>query len=326
LFTKLGQAHGMSVALASQNSAQAFSDRRPIGRPIHFVYHVPKCAGQTIDRHLASVLPGSYYRLKKRRGAGRLFKSRYDLAGMPDPQTTSAVGGHFLGISLEALFPGRPVKRSILLRDPVSHLISYYNYRMMRYISQGLQPYSFETAYGATHRNFITNYILRNFLELSRARVASLSDHDKYDLASAFLSTFWFVGDYSRCDDLIGALAGRLGIEPKAPRRNTQAEWESRVAWDPLALEDLSPVAIAQIRRENLVDQRLWETWREAKEETASIRPRPLTGPSGQSFVSSEAVRFVNQLTRRIQRRWGDFDGSEATPLAGGGSVVPVQG
>jgi hypothetical protein len=316
----------MSVALASQNFAQAFSDGGSIGHPIHFVYHVPKCAGQTIDRHLASVLPGSYYRLKKRRGLGRLFQSRYELAGMPDPQTASAVGGHFLGVSLAARFPGRPVMRSVLLRDPVGHSISYYNYRMMRYISQGLQPYSFETAYGATPRNFVTNYILRNFLELSWARVASLSDQDKYDLANAFLSTFWFVGDYNCCDDLIAAMARRLGIKPNAPRRNTQAEWESRVAWDPLAVEDLAPVAIAQIRRENLVDQRLWETWREAKEETASIRPRALTGPSGQSFLSNEAVRFVNQLGRRIQRRWGVFDGSEATPLAGGGAVVPVQG
>jgi hypothetical protein len=317
----------MSVALVSQSSAQAFLGENPGGHPVHFVYHVPKCAGLTIDRHLASALPNSYYRLKKRRGVGRLFKSRYDLAGMPDPRKTKAVGGHFLGTSLEALFAGRQVQRSILLRDPAGHIISHYNYRMMRYISQGLQPYSFETAYGATQRNFITNYILSSFLEFSWPRIASLSDQDKYDLANAFLASFWFVGDYSHCDDLITALSGRLGIAPEAPRRNTQAEWECRVNWnwEPLALEGLTRAAVAEIRRENLIDQRLWETWRDAKEDTGSIRPRALTGSSRQSFLSSEAVRFVNQLARRFQRRWGGFDGTEATGVASGGSAVPVQ-
>ena len=85
-------------------------------------------------------------------------------------------------------------------------------------------------------------------------------------------------------------------------------------SWEPLALEDLSHATVHEIRRDNLLDLRLWETWREAKE------------PSGRCLLSREAVRFVNQVVRRIQRRWGVFDGSEAAPLEGGGSIVPVQG
>lgn len=279
--------------------------------PVHFIYHLPKCAGQTIDRHLAAVLSGNAYcRTRKRRGFGRFLFTRHDFGKIPDPNQTRVVGGHFLGISVEPLFAGREIKRSMLLRDPVSHIVSYYNFRMMRYLSEGLHPYSFELAYGATQRNFITHYILRNFLELPWSRLARFSDDEKYDIVNAFLATFWYVGDYRLCDDLVAALAIKLGIPGRAAPMNTRAEWERRVRWRTLDVDDLSNDTIAQIRRENLLDQRLWETWHEARENTATIRPRALGSRNAPGFVSTEAIRFVSQIARRLQRRWGAFSAS----------------
>lgn len=300
----------------SQSPARSWPVSEAGSPPVHFVYHVPKCAGRTIDRHLAVALPKSaYLRTRKRRGLGR-FVTRYDSARLPDPRTAKVVSGHFLGLSLDALFSGRPVKRSILLRDPASHFVSYYNYRMMRYIAEGLQPYSLEVAYGATQRNFITHYILRNFLELSWARIASLSDSDKYDLVNAFLATFWFVGDYRLCDDFIAALGGRLGISVDATPRNTLAELVRSVGWTPLTMDRLSPRAIADIQAENAIDQRLWETWHEARHDTSSVRPRAFKAQSS-SFISDEASRFVNQILRRVQRRWGSFDDAPVPVMQG---------
>lgn len=224
---------------------------------------------------------------------------------MPDREKTQVVGGHFIGSSIESHFAGRELRRSILLRDPAGHLVSYYNFRMMRYLSEGLHPYSFELAYAATQRNFITHYILKNFLELPWPQRARLSDDEKYDIVNAFLATFWYVGDYRLCDDLIAALAVNLVIPPCSAPSNTQAEWEQRVRWKPLAVDDLSPDAAAKIRQENLIDQRLWETWQEARYDTAAVRPRPLAGRSASGFVSTEAMRFVSQIARRIQRHWG---------------------
>ena len=280
---------------------------------------MPRCAGQTIDRHLAAVLSANaYYRTRKRKGFGRFLITRHDFGKMPDPNQTRVVGGHFIGISVEPLFAGRELKRSMLLRDPVSHIISYYNFRMMRYLSQGLHPYSFELAYRATQRNFITHYILRNFLELPWSRRARFSDDEKYDIVNAFLATFWYVGDYRLCDDLVAALAMKLGIPGRAAARNTRVEWQRRVRWKPLEVEDFSPDAIAQIRRENLLDQRLWETWHEARHDTTSVRPCALGGRSAPGFVSTEAMRFVSQIARRIQRRWGPFRGLSPRKIEGG--------
>jgi hypothetical protein len=312
----------MSVRVALQSTAGALPAYGS-GSPVHFIYHVPKCAGRTIDLHLATFLPTTaYHRTNKQRGLKR-FITRYDPTELPDPRRLKVVGGHYLGASLDALFTGRAIKRSILLREPVSHFVSYYNYRMMRYVGQGLQPYGIELAYAATQRNFVTHYILSNFLELSWARIASLSDEAKYDLANAYLANFWFVGDYGLCDDLVGALGDKLGISTRATPCNTLAELGRSVAWMPVRAERLPRNIVAQIRAENLIDQRLWETWREARHEAGAVRPRALGGPCATGFISAEATRFVSQILRRAQRRWGTFEGVPI-PAAQGDSAASL--
>lgn len=277
------------------------------GTAAYFIYHVPKCAGRTIDRHLALSLPSAtYHRMKKRRGLGR-FITRYDRTHLPEPGIARVVSGHFLGLSVDRLFERRPIKRSLLVRDPTSHFVSYYNYRMTRYISEGLQPYGIDVAYGAMQRNFITHYILRNFLELSWTEIASLSDQDKYDLINAFLSMFWFVGDYRLCDDLLSSLGDRLGISANAEPHNTLSELAQGAGWSPLTGDLLPRGMRAKIRAENMIDQKLWETWRDARHDTGSVRPVALAG-NARSFIGSEALRFVNQIARRMQRRWGRFE------------------
>lgn len=298
----------MSVGMNSQKLARPGASHRGVrGTPVHFVYHIPKCAGRTIDRHLALSLPQSaYHRMKKRRGLGR-FVTRYDGAALPDPSSARVVSGHYLGISVDPLFERRLIKRSLLLRDPVSHFVSYYNYRMTRYIAEGMQPYGVELAYGAMQRNFITHYILRNFLELSWAQIASLSDQDKYDLVNAFLSTFWFVGDYRLCDDFLGTLGDRLAISANARPHNTLSELAQGAGWTPLTLDLLPTDILATIRSQNMIDQKLWETWHAAGHDTAAVRPLAL-GSNASSFIGAEASRFMNQIMRRMQRRWGRFE------------------
>jgi Sulfotransferase family len=285
---------------------------------VHFVYHLPKCAGRTIDRHLATALSREEFcRVDRRHGWRRLKPPHPTASEMNRARRVKVVGGHFLGPWVEPFFPDRKRKRSVLLRDPVSQLVSHYNFRMMRYLAQGLHPYSFELAYRARQRNLITHYILMNFLGLSWARMARLSDQEKYEVANAFLSQFWYVGDYLDCDDLIAALADTLGIPSHAPPQNTRTEWQNRVKWRSLEVEDLSSDTIAQIRKENLIDQRLWESWHVARQDTASVHPLPLGPPSSSGFLRSEGSRFVGQVMRRIQRRWGLFKSLRASESQG---------
>ena len=292
--------------------------------PIHFIFHVPRCAGRTVHCHLSTYAPkGTYYRTEKRRGLGRFFQPRYQLAGMPDPRGLKALSGHFLGNSIERIFAGRQIERSILLRDPVSQFVSHYNFRMMRYLSQGWQTYPPDIAYRARQRNFVTHYILRNFLEFSWPRLISLSAVEKYAAVNRFLSTFWFVGDYTRCNELVAALAPKLGVPAAAQARNTSAEWQRRVRWKLLRVEDLTSRMINQIRHENMLDQLLWETWRDVDKARIRVRSHdfyeePITG-----FVARESLRLVYQIRRRSHRGWRAPGGSHRPggPLRSPGSV-----
>lgn len=280
--------------------------------PIYCLFHVPKCAGRTIDRHLSLYAPESrYFRAKKRKGFGRLVSSRHTLAGMPDPRRLNAISGHYLGASVEKLCEGREVRRAMLLRDPVSHMVSYYNYRMHRYIAQGMQPYSFELAYRATQRDFITHYILRNFLEIPLPRLWTMARPQKWALVNGFLAGFWFVGDYRKCAELIAAMAPDLGVPARAVPQNICSGRSTHQGWRPLSVGDLSPELIRRIREENTLDQRLWQSWRGAGLDVRNVSETALLAPWKLQFSLHEAVRLVYQVRRRVARRWPEKAASD---------------
>jgi len=216
------------------------------------------------------------------------------------------VSGHWVGDSIKLMFPGRPIDRSILLRDPVSHFVSHYNFRMMRYLSIGLQPYPIEIAYRARRHNFLTNFILRTFAETPWWKLEAMSAAEKYVEANEFLSGFFFVGDYTLCDELIAALAPDLGIPSIAEPANMREQWLERVNWRPLDVNDLPFGMMDAIRRDNMLDQLLWETWKDVGTNVAAARPLPhtLTEERLTKRLATQLSRFANQVRRRVYRRW----------------------
>ncbi len=276
-------------------------------RPLHIVFHVPRCAGQTVHRHLSRHAPkGSYLRLRKRKGQNRLFLPQYQIAEMPDPRSVNAISGHWIGRSIEQYFDDRPIARSILLRDPVSQFVSHYNFRMMRYISQGLQPYSPEIAYRSRQRNYVTHCILRIFAENSWPRLMSLSASEKYAEAEQFLSECSFVGDHSRCDELIANLAPDLGIPAVAETKNSSEQWLQCVNWEPLKISDLSRSMIDTIKQDNILDQLLWESWKDAEQGQAQPSLQAIGDTPLAKHMATQSSRIVNQVKRRFHRGWGN--------------------
>lgn len=281
--------------------------RDPIdkGRPLFIILHVPKCAGRTIDQHLLRHAPaGTYLAVKKRRGAARWLLPRYDLDGLSNPDRIRAVSGHALGKSMEAIFAGRPIRRTVLLREPLSHIISYYNFRMMRYLSKGWATYDFGLAYKAMPRNFITHFLLNCYLEIPWARLVLMTPEEKHARASAFLATCWFVGDYQRCGELVAAMAPELGVPAEVEARNCRAQWQQRVAWTPLEVDDLPLATRNRIRQENALDFSLWKTWRNACLNTNMAQPTRQGLDDSLSFLGREALRPFHQARRRWQRGW----------------------
>jgi hypothetical protein len=137
-----------------------------------------------------------------------------------------------------------------------------------------------------------------------------MTEGEKHVEANRFLSECDFVGDYTRCDELIASLSSDLGIPAQAEPRNTSEQWLERVEWTPLTEGDLSPRMLETIKRDNTLDQMLWETWKDAHQERADHRTEEFRGYGRVNRASAQASRLFNQVKRRLHRGWRGANGS----------------
>jgi len=263
--------------------------------PLHILLHVPKCAGRTVEVHLAEHLPAGTFFMPRHPGRG-------GLSAMPPAAGLRALSGHHLARSIEARFPGRTIRRSVLLRDPLSFQVSYYNFKMMRYLASGGRPYSFALYYAALQRDPMAHFLLSRWLEVPPARLLVMPVGEKWRRLCEALAGFWFVADYRRCDELIAAVAPDLGVPAVAKRVNDEAAWVRTVDWTPIAAADLSDEQRRRIPLENPLDAALYATWAAAGHAAAAVRPGP--GPAASDFLSHELARPYWEARRRLARGW----------------------
>jgi tetratricopeptide (TPR) repeat protein len=259
--------------------------------PVYFILHLPKTAGESIESHLddhcgAGVL---WRPAPPPKWARTVFGRRYKLGRLPDLERVRVVVGHHLGRSLERYFPGREIRRVVLLRDPVSLQVSYYNYVNMTHLAEGRGTYSFDLHLKALRRNFVSHILLWRWREIPWPVLAAMTEKRKYEVLNQSLSAFWFVGAHTDCDRLIAAIARDLDVPSVAWRRNTTNEWCKMVDWPPLKASELSPAARDAILANNPIDQALWESWRNAGFDAASVRP-PCFHPSSESASSLHSI------------------------------------
>jgi tetratricopeptide (TPR) repeat protein len=272
---------------------------------VYFILHIPKTAGQTIQLHLAEhCAPGVFWGPHQAPRLQAFAGRRYSPVSLPEAQRIRAVSGHNLGRSLEKHFLNREIRRVALLRDPISLQISLYNHRMMVNQTKAAGTYNFALHLKALPRDFIAHHLLMRWLEIPWSVLLAMTDRQKYAVLNRALSQFWFVGSYTDCDRLVAAICRDLGIPEAARRRNTAAEWEKRVAWQPKKAADLSPKTLERILAHHPLDQALWENWRNAGFNPAAVLPRPLPSHGRGSFLAHEIVRPIFSGACRFWREW----------------------
>jgi tetratricopeptide (TPR) repeat protein len=222
-----------------------------------------------------------------------LSRSRNYLKNAPDFRQVRAVTGHHLRRSFEKHFAGRPIRRTLLLRDPISFHLSYYNHRMMFLLARGGQPCSFDQHIRAQGRDLIALILLWYWFELPLPTILRTSDARKYELLNEALAGFWFVGSYHDCDRLLAVVAADLDMPPSAPRRNTTLEWQRRVGWTPLQADDLTPSMRDLILSRNPIHDALWHNWQHAGFETAALKPSNFQGNATGGIGFKDLMRAV---------------------------------
>jgi hypothetical protein len=260
---------------------------------VYYLLHVPKTGGITLAEHLqAHCAPGILWRPLDKMPA----------PAPPQPEKVRVVAmGHYQSRAVENYFPGRQARRILLLRDPLSLQLSFYNWRMIFFRGRGMGTYSFDLHLKTVPRNFMLHFLLRRWMGLSWLQLLAMPDSRKLALAQKALADFWFVGDSSDCDRIIATLAPDLGVPAKAARRNDQAQLRDFVSWTPLTADDLTPGQRQRLMREHALDRLLWETWRWAGFNAGGTPPAKAP-KSVYRGVSRDLARPLFELARLARR------------------------
>lgn len=268
--------------------------------------HVPKCAGRTIEKHFHKHLIDEHCWITRKRFPNLPISwgRPYSLRSREQVKDVKFVSGHQLGRSIAGLLPNRSIKRSILLRDPASFHISYYNYRMMRYIAQGWRPYSFDVHLKSLPSDPICHFILASWCEISWTRLLAMCPKQKYDTINRELTNFWYVGDYTDCDDLVRLIGSEIGVPPVAERVNTQKLWMKQVSWQPLTIDELPPRTRRELNKRTRLDKAIWTSWSGARLNAANVEPVDFEAALRSEFPVQEAKRIYYSAIRRYQRGW----------------------
>ncbi|MEM9147983.1 MAG: hypothetical protein AAGC57_17550 [Pseudomonadota bacterium] len=276
--------------------------------PIEIVLHVPKCAGSTVEAHLLAHLGPAFWSAPKRtrRLPLELLGRKYAARPPVPPAEIHAVSGHFIGRSIEALFPGRRALRSVLLREPKALVLSWYNFRMMRYRAAGQASYPFGLHLRTLSPDPLCHFLLSHWLEMSWPQMALLSPAEKLKRLEATFAAFDFVGDIADCDVMLATISGRLGVPETAARTNTGSGWQAVTGWEPLRLDALSDEDRALLERRTELDACLYAR-------LVRREPRAPRAEAAERFLAAELRRPLAELRRRALRGRAT---TESTPPA----------
>jgi hypothetical protein len=265
-------------------------------RVVHFLLHVPKCAGTTAREHFSAALGPGYLLAPRWRNPLRAFLGERHALKPDDPRLPGVklITGHSLGEALKRHFPGAEIHESVLLRDPVGFHLSLYNYRVMRHrAGTGPRPPDFVRWYAAQRRDPVSRFLLNHYYDLRIPALYRLSSRDRLAFLEARLRDFRFVGGYRRADELISGISRELGVPDEVtPRNVTTAPALTEAALDP-ALR-------ARISAENAVDQALWDRWKDRGWKANGRDPKPPPPPLPDNdrlrYLGSDIATFLRRV------------------------------
>ena len=221
-------------------------------RTVHFLVHVPKCAGTTVEWHFRDHLRSRFLWAPRWRNPLRdIIGNRFPSLDPAALHEIAVVSGHSLSANLAAHFPGAEIREYVLLRDPVGWHLSMYNYRLER--SGGDGP-SFVRWYRTVRRNPISRFLLNRYFGIGVPALYGMSSAARLACLESRLARFAFVAGLDRTDEMIGTVSEAVGISGQARAQNTIPKKRVQAG-------DLPSGMINRIRADNRLDQVLFDRW-----------------------------------------------------------------
>ncbi|MDX1409275.1 MAG: sulfotransferase family 2 domain-containing protein, partial [Saprospiraceae bacterium] len=207
---------------------------------IIFLFHIPKTGGTSLREALSDAFGfnqgfvhlGPYGdRVRQERGLKPLERFT---PGEID--RVRVVSGHYLSAGFEKYFPGRDIRRIVLLREPANRILSQYNHAMRNRSKLGLKSIGFTEWYEQLalkkfcwpdmHGRTLTledkkiaiasvghNYMSKFLLDASgHTDYQNLPDDRLLSAIERTLGTFWHIGCIEHLSVTIDILQQLLGV------------------------------------------------------------------------------------------------------------------
>jgi hypothetical protein len=162
------------------------------GKPLHVGLHVQKCAGTTLQIHIAECpRAGSWFWHTSADVNYRNSALEVDARNTPSRQTVQIIWGHEVFDYFLRFFSDRPIYLFTFLRHPAKRLISWYKYEARGYEkSRGtLEGFPTFSKFLADKRNHMCRFIIDRFPNLDNS--GSDVPHKR---AISILDKFAFIG------------------------------------------------------------------------------------------------------------------------------------
>lgn len=229
------------------------ADRNPAHRPVYLYVHIPKTAGTTLRLHLMTRL----------QPATRIISASPtdlddDAAFLSRSQTEldacDVVLGHGVSRHAARFFPDREARFFTVLREPVAHAISRYNWSFREEPGVVKQPPAFEDWFKINTRNPMCRWLLTRYHR--RMRVAlprgEYDDDRLFGEARDILQTFWCVAQTEQLERTAAPIFDALDAPGRIERNYRIAGEEHR------KLVERTPDLEAFIRERSGADLRLY--------------------------------------------------------------------
>ncbi|MBZ8134874.1 sulfotransferase family protein [Afifella sp. IM 167] len=243
------------------------------GRPLYLFCHVPKCAGSTVEGHFDRYMKERLLYPPRRRSFLRDLGGGYtDMKKMPkELDRLDFIGGHSLSRNVASLFPARDIRECVLIRDPLSLAVSYYNFRNKLADLRGKGTAPFSMVYRSFPRDIVCRFILTRYVGFGYPRLLSFDSARRFAEVERLLREFWFVAGLEHTNEMLNVISRNLGI-------GEMAVTDENVSNRPgaLTVADVPQEIARDILARNPLDALLYARWKDVKWGPA---PEPLPQP-----------------------------------------------